>query len=531
MNYSAQWISYRSTNAFSALATDYIHQNDFLATFQQHPPALQGIAAAIKERSLQPGNRKLLVEVLQKQYGNISSSEKVMTNISKLQDASTFTICTAHQPNLFTGYLYFIYKILHAIKVADELKTAFPEYEFVPVYYMGSEDNDLEELNRIYLGGERLVWQTDQRGAVGRMRPSGLEAIVKQIKGQLVIDKHGPELISLLEKSYLDAPTIQEGTLRFVDSLFNSFGLVVLIADTPLLKQEMLAVFEDDLFRHTPSDIVTSTTAALSDRYHIQVNPREINLFYMKDDIRERIIAENEIFRVNNTDITFSKEEMNAELNSFPERFSPNVVLRGLFQETILPNIAFIGGGSEVGYWLELKDMFRHYNIPYPVLLLRNSFLIVEEKAAKLMQKLDITVEQLFGGESVVLNELVKKNSSLQLTLEAEKEQLAVFYDHLKTIAAPIDPTLSIHVSALEKKAANSIEQLEKKMIRAEKRKHTEKIQQFLKLKSILFPNEKLQERIENILPYYARYGKEFIHLLYENSLTFEQQFTVLVEE
>jgi bacillithiol biosynthesis cysteine-adding enzyme BshC len=531
MNYSAQWISYRSTNAFSALATDYIGQNDFLASFQQHPPALEGIAAAIKERSLRPGNRKLLVEALQQQYRNIGSSEKVMTNISKLNASSTFTICTAHQPNLFTGYLYFIYKILHAIKLADELKAAFPEYEFVPVYYMGSEDNDLEELNHICLGGERLVWQTDQSGAVGRMRPKGLEAVIKQIKGQLIIDKHGAELISLLERSYLEAANIQEGTFRFTDSLFNSFGLVVLIADTPLLKKEMTAVFEDDLFRHTPSAIVNNTTAALSDRYHIQVNPREINLFYLKDGMRERIIADNEIFRVNNTDITFFREEIAAELNDFPERFSPNVVLRGLFQETILPNIAFIGGGSEIGYWLELKDMFRHYNIPYPVLLLRNSFLIVEEKAAMLMKKLNLTADQLFAGESEVLNELVRKNSSLQLTLEAEKEQLSALYDHLKTITTPIDPTLSIHVSALQKKAENSLGQLEKKMIRAEKRKHTEKTQQFLKLKSILFPDGKLQERVENILPYYARYGKDFIYLLYKNSLTFQQQFTVLMEQ
>lgn len=531
MNYSAQWTSYRNTNAFSALATDYISQDDFLASFQQHPPSLQGISAAIKERALRPGNRKLLVEVLQQQYRHISSSERVMTNIAKLNAASTFTICTAHQPNLFTGYLYFIYKILHAIKVSDELKAAFPEYEFVPVYYMGSEDNDLEELNRIYLGGERLAWQTDQRGAVGRMRTKGLEAVIKQIKGQLIIDKHGAELISLLERSYLEADTIQEGTFRFVDSLFNSFGLVVLIADTHLLKKEMTTIFEDDLFRHIPSNIVTNTIAALSDRYHIQVNPREINLFYMKDDIRERIIAENEIFRVNNTDIAFSRDEMNAELTDFPERFSPNVVLRGLFQEAVLPNIAFIGGGSEIGYWLELKDLFRHYNIPYPVLLLRNSFLIVEEKAATLMKKLDITVDQLFAGEPAVLNDLVRKNSGSQLTLETEKEQLSAFYDHLKTITAPIDPTLSIHVNALQKKAENAIEQLEKKMIRAEKRKHTEKTQQFLKLKSILFPNGKLQERVENILPYYARYGKEFIRLLYENSLTFEQEFTVLVEQ
>lgn len=531
MNYSVQRISYQDTNAFSALAVDYISQNNFLATFQQHPPTIQGISEAIQERSLMQGNRKLLTEVLRHQYKGISSSEKVVANIEKLNAASTFTICTAHQPNIFTGYLYFVYKILHAIKVADELKVNFPGYEFVPVYYMGSEDNDLDELNRIYLNGEQLVWQTTQRGAVGRMQPSGIEELIKNIKGQLTIFEHGAELIDLLEKSYQKASTIQEGTFRFVDSLFNSFGLVVLIADTPLLKREMITVFEDDLFRHTPSNIVSETTAALSHKYHIQVNPREINLFYLKDDIRERITSENGIFRVNNTGLEFSMEEMKAELNTFPDRFSPNVVLRGLFQETILPNIAFVGGGSEIGYWLELKNLFNHYNTPFPVLLLRNSFQIVDEKAAKLMNKLGISIRQLFADEPTVLNDLIKKNSNLQLTLDVEKKQLSDFYEKVKTITVPIDPTLSIHVSALQKKAGNTIEQLEKKMIRAEKRKHTEKTQQLLKLKSMLFPNGKLQERIENILPYYARYGKDFIKLLYDSSATFEQQFAVLLEE
>lgn len=531
MNYSAQRISYRNTNAFSALALNYIEQDNFITEFQEHTPSLQGISAAIQNRLQLPGNRKLLTEALQQQYKGISTSEKVLANISKLSEASTFTICTAHQPNIFTGYLYFIYKILHAIRVANKLKADFPDYDFVPVYYMGSEDNDLDELNKIYLNGEKLVWQTNQKGAVGRMKTTGLETLINNIKGQLTIYEHGAELITLLETSYLKASTIQEGTFRFVDSLFSNYGLIVLIADTPLLKKEMITLFEDDLFKHTPSNIVTKTTEVLSQKYHIQVNPREINLFYLKDDIRERIINDNGTFRINNTSIQFSEEEMKVELNKFPERFSPNVVLRGLYQETILPNIAFIGGGSEIGYWLELKNMFNHYKTPFPVLLLRNSFQIIEEKAARLMQKLGISTQELFCDESVVLNDLIRRNSSLKLSLDTEKKQLFAFYESLKTVTSPIDPTLTIHVSALQKKAENTITELEKKMIRAEKRKHTDKTLQFSKLKSMLFPNGKLQERIENILPYYARYGKDFIKLLYENSATFEQQFVLLVEQ
>src|SRR5690606_23930744 len=143
--------------------------------FYKHRPNLGGIGNAIKERMAFNTNRKNLVAALKSQYQQIDRCDKVISNIDKLADHNTFTICTAHQPNLFTGYLYFIYKIVHAIKLADELNTVYPQYHFVPIYYMGSEDNDLKELNHIYLNGDKLTWETQQTGAVGRMNTKGLD--------------------------------------------------------------------------------------------------------------------------------------------------------------------------------------------------------------------------------------------------------------------------------------------------------------------------------------------------------------------
>ena len=530
MNYTSQWISYARTNAFSALAIDYLNQQEFLLSFQQHTPDIKGIAKAIEIRKKNSPNRTLLVETLKDQYKQISASEKVKNNIELLASPNTFTICTAHQPNLFTGYLYFIYKIVQAIKTANELNSKFPEYRFVPVYYMGSEDNDLEELNRINLNGEKLIWETKQTGAVGRMSTKGIDELISKISGQLDVLEYGPELTVLLQQSYLQSSSIQEATFKLVHQLFENYGLVVLIPDDAGFKKQMNAVFKDDLFVHTPAKIVKTTAEALSTKYHAQVNPRDINLFYMKDDIRERIIEENGKFIINNTSTQFTKQGLEAESDAHPERFSPNVVLRGLYQETLLPNVVFIGGGSEVAYWLELKEMFRHYNVPFPVLLLRNSFLIVEENMTSLIKKLDISVEDLFENDAYLLSEIIKRHSKQQLTLENEINQLNILYQHINEIAGKVDVTLSVHVKAIEKKAENAIINLEKKIIRAEKRKHEEQAIQVQKLKSTLFPKNNLQERIGNMLPYYARYGKAFIDMLYQHSPTLDQKFGILIE-
>lgn len=530
MNFTADWISYNSTNAFSALAIDYLHEHTSLQPFYKHSPSLEGIGRAIEERKTFNTNRKNVVAALKTQYQALEVCEKVSFNIEKLADANTFTVCTAHQPNLFTGYLYFVYKIVHAIKLADELNAAYPQYYFVPVYYMGSEDNDLEELNHIYLNGDKLTWETNQTGAVGRMHTKGLDSFIHRISGELSVLEHGQQLVELLKSCYCQSSSVQEGTLKFVNSLFENYGLLVLIADNTALKKEMTGVFEDDLFRHTPATIVTQTAELLAKKYHAQVNPRAINLFYMKDGMRERIIKNGEQFEINNTDIVFSATEISHELNTHPERFSPNVVLRGLFQEIILPNVAFIGGGSEIAYWLELKEMFAHYKVPYPVLLQRNSFLITEQKMSRLMEKLQLTAEDIFKDEALLLNNIVKARSSLQLTLEKETEQLAAFYNHIRLLTNQVDITLTQHVNALETKAEKALKNLEKKMLRAEKNKYAVQSAQLHKLKSGLFPNNTLQERVENILPYYARYGQSFIDMIYQHSPTFDKKFGVLRE-
>lgn len=523
-------LPYSQTGYFSEIILDYLKQADSLKPFYKHPVSVDGIRASLAARKRFPTNRPVLVEALKEQYKNIATSDRVREHIELLADENTFTVCTAHQPAIFTGSLYFIYKILHTIKLASFLSKEFPEHRFVPVFYMGSEDADLEELGKIYLNNEKLIWDTHQTGAVGRMKPEGLGTIIDRVEGELSVLPFGSELISLLKETYLGSPDIQTGTFRLLNALFASFGLIILIPDRAGLKQLMVSVFADDLFNHTPSSIVNPAIRDLSVHYKVQANPREINLFYLKDDLRGRIEKKGGKFIVHGSGLSFEEAGLRNELTGHPERFSPNVILRGLFQETILPNIAFIGGGGETAYWLELRELFDHYKTPFPVLILRNSFLLIEDTWREKLESAGLAVTDIFRSEEDLVNELVKSQSRQQLSLEEEIREALGFYARIKEISGAVDPTLVQHVDALQTKAIKPLEELEKKLLKSEKRKFEDQRRQVNAIKSALFPFDSLQERIDNFMPWYARRGPAFLEHLYAHSLTLEQEFVILGE-
>src|SRR6185503_3334081 len=463
--FQSQYIPYSETGKFTKIILDYVAGANDVKDFYRHEVNIDGIKVSIEERKKFNTNRSLLVEQLQTQYENIRDSDSVKVNINALSNENTFTICTAHQPNIFTGHLYFIYKILHTMKLADDLKKQMPKYHFVPVYFMGSEDADLEELNHIVIDGKKYVWNTKKTGAVGRMKvDDNLLKLIKEIEGIISVEKYGKEIIDLLKRCFQKNTTVEHATFLLVHHLFKKYGLVVFLPDNAVLKKEMSAVFEEDIFENTSSKIVNVTSEKLSGKYKVQAHPREINLFYLKDNIRSRIVQAKEQFVVHDTDLVFTKDELKDELKNHPERFSPNVILRGLFQEVVLPNIAFIGGGGEIAYWLELKDLFQYYKVPFPLLIVRNSFLIIEKKYHDLIEKLHLPVLDLFKGEETLKNEIVNKQTKHRLKLDEEKFQIQQAYYSIKELVKKIDVTLQQHAEALETKTNKRLDLMEKKM-------------------------------------------------------------------
>ncbi len=532
MNFIAEKIPYKQTGSFSRLVLDYLDDAASLKEFYNYRPDIVGLKKATAERKNFPVKRELLVEVLKEQYKHIETADKVRTNIDSLLSENTFTVCTAHQPNIFTGHLYFIYKILHAIKLAQQLSAAMPDKRFVPVYYMGTEDADIAELGEVHINGSHYQWQTDQKGAVGRMLiDKDFLRIIDAVAGQLSAEKYGNDIIAAVRKYYTEGTTVEQATFHFVHSLFGKYGLVILLPDNKELKQAFAGVVKKDMAEQFSQKAVAKTVAGFPAEYKVQAAGREINLFYLKDNIRERIEQGSNRFTIANTDLQFSKEAFNRELQEHPERFSPNVILRPVFQEMILPNVAFIGGGGELAYWLELKNVFDEVNAFFPALVLRNSFALLNKNTAENIKKLGFASTDFFQ-TGLQLNEiLVRRETALQLDLAAEKEALKAVFTTIKSSASAIDTTLTGHVHALRTQAINRLEILEKKMLKAEKKKFDAQQRQIKKIKSVLFPGGVLQERTDNILHYTAHYGPDFIEELYKHSAGTDQSFTLLMEQ
>ncbi len=510
---------------------DYLKNTKALDGRYTYRPDAAGLAQALEARKQYPVNRAALVEVLNDQYQHLPAEPKVNEGIALLADENTFTVCTAHQPNLATGYLYFAYKILHAIKLAAELKKAHPSYNFVPVYYMGSEDADLDELGTFRFSGKKFVWDAaGQTGAVGRMSTASLAPLLKELTALFgPPGKNAEELELLLQEAYLKHDNIASATQYLVHALFGKYGLVVLDPDDARLKQSFIPVMAEDLLSHTAEHLVGDTISAINaSGYKAQAHPRMINLFYLKDNLRERIEQTGDSWRVLNTDIGWDKEALLQELQDHPERFSPNVMLRPLYQETILPDVAFIGGGAEVAYWLQLRSLFVHHNVFFPAVALRQSVMWMSQEHRTLMTKTGLGYDALFLPKDEAARVYIAEHNEQQWTVPKEHDQLEVLLSSLREKATAVDPTLTRSADATLARMKHLLESLEGRMLRALKRKEATGLERIGRLQEQLFPGGGLAERVENFIPYYLQYGNAFFDWLLELIEPMRNEFLIV---
>lgn len=518
-----QKLPFTETNSFSSFFLDYIQQKETLKKFYSLFPEQKNFKEQIdnKKQSYPQSHRSTLVNSLQSQYKNLTQKDSVKKNISLLSQANTFTITTGHQLNIFTGPLYFIYKIVTVINACKELKKQFPDNNFVPIYWMASEDHDYDEIKYFKLYGKKYTWETDQQGAVGRFDPRSIEKLFADIPGE----------ISLFKNAYLKHNTLSEAVQYYVNELFGDEGLIVIDADDRNLKKLFQSVITEDLFNHTPKKLVEEQNQQLESLgYHPQVFARDVNFFFLDKNLRSRIELKADRFCVVDSHIQFSKDEIASLIESEPEKFSPNVILRPLYQEVILPNLAYAGGPAEVIYWLQLKGVFDHFKVPFPMLMPRNFALVIEKHVANKFEKTDLDYQLLFEDKNYLFNQWILKNTGHDLSLG---EELALFAEQFASIrdrASSIDATLFKFVEAQATRTAKSLEKIEQKMLRAEKRVHSEKLGQLESVKDSLFPHGSPQERVDNFLNFYQK-DPQFIQKLLKTFDPFDFRFNLLFYE
>ncbi len=529
----ASCISYKETGYFSQTVIDYLDNVPELRSFYSYRPNLEGFAELFKHKKV-VADRKVLVKVLLEQYAHIEKESNAfpLKMINSLADDNTYTVTTGHQLNIFAGPLYFIYKIVTAIKLARQLKTAFPDKNFVPVYWMASEDHDFAEINYTDIGGKKVHWWYEASGATGRINPETIRQALNQYKGVLGMEHHAPELAAIVESAYTKFDKLADATRYMVDALFGRYGLVIIDADDNRFKAQFSPIMAEDITEQQSFKHISATNHLLEKiGVHIQVNPREINFFYLQEHLRERIVYEDDRYKVLNSDISFSKDELLKEIKEFPERFSPNVVMRPLYQECILPNIAYVGGGAEVVYWLELKSNFEHYKVDFPILILRNSGLVIRKEYAAKISRMGLKGADLFKKTDIIKNDWVRNHSEHNLSLNEELRELNAIFEKIKLRAHKVDPTLGPSAEAVQARLKKAIDNLEKKLVKAEKVNYHTRLEQIDQIKSDLFPKDSLQERSENFGLFYVKWGQFFIDNLVQKFEPLDFKFTLLTEK
>lgn len=512
-------ISLRDTKSFSDFFLDYVDDKEELRSLYGLRPEIDTFEKQIERKDFPSENRAVLCQTLTKQYEGLTQSDAVALNLSSLRESNTYTITTGHQLNVFTGPLYFIYKIATVVNTAKLLRDKFPAYKFVPVYWMASEDHDFDEIAYFNLFGKKHVWDSEEKGAVGRFSVDGLELILDEL----------PEKVSVFEKAYREFGNLADATRYFVNELFADFGVVVVDGDHKDLKSLFKEAVREDIVSQRSNAAVQKTNERIEALgYKPQIFSREINFFYLQEQSRERIIPENGKYLVNNTDVVFSQEEILAELDASPEKFSPNVVMRPLYEETILPNLAYVGGPAEMIYWLQLKGIFDERKMAFPVLLPRNFGLYINGASTKRMNKLNLSNQDIFSSSQMLKESYLSSNAEEDgVSIEEEMRALKVLYAKLEAKSGGLNGSLKGFVAAEYSKAAKGLENLAKRLKKSEESRFETEINQLLGLKDKLFPNGGLQERHDNFLNFYIN-NPNFIHEVMDSLDPFDMSMHVM---
>ena len=510
-----QKISFKESHILSQLSSDYLENPSDFAPFISEIPSLESFEKLVNQGKTV--NRELLYNTLKKQNANCHPNS--MKNIELIKEKTTFTITTGHQICLMTGPLYSIYKIISTINLAAELKKKHKESNFVPVFWMATEDHDFEEINHVYLHNKKISWNTDQKGPVGRFSTQDIAPFLETVK-ETVSSDFAKKICGF----YSSNSTLAEAHRELIDFIFGEYGIVIIDADCRELKQEMIPIFKDELLTNKTFDAIEELSEKLVAKgYKKQVNPREINLFYQENGLRERIVKTENGFEIINTDLSFTEEEILKELENFPEKFSPNVVLRPMYEEKILPNLAYIGGPGEIAYWLQLKKGFEVNQVEFPILVLRNSVLLMEEKTKRTIDKLPFDAIDFFKTEDELIELYINEVSNV--SFEEEIKSIEEVFSITKEKAVEVDFSLERTVIAELKRAQNSLNKIKKKVTRAEKKNNEIGVNQIKSVKNAFFPSGTFQERRNNLIEYY---DPEIIRKLANNLIILEDNITLI---
>ncbi len=517
-------------SGFSRLFVDYIDNyslvKDFFIGDFRDKKLWHSRLNAVIHREI---DRSSLAQVLLNQNRDYQCGIKTLANIDLLLNENTVAIVTGQQVGLFTGPLYTLYKTLTTLKLTEQLSREYPDFNFVPIFWLEGEDHDIEEVSSFsFLNASNELQQLhylhndktggNNFGAVGNVNfDESIGMLFSDLHQALLTTEYSPKVFELFETAYQKGMTFSRAFIHLFNVLLEDSGLIFFDPHNPDTKKILTPIFEQELdnISHTCQLVITQSEL-LEKKYHAQVKPRAVNLFLFHNGGRYAIEPHEHGFSLKGTRRTFSKEEMLGFLKTDPNLFSPNVILRPICQDYLFPTLAYVAGPSEVAYFAQFKLLYEDFGIPEPIIYPRCSATIVEERIQKIINKYGLHSRDFFTDIDILKGRITASISDFKVeelfsnTFGTVSESLTSLKGGLESI----DPTL---VPAMENtllRMQGALNGLKEKTIAAQVRQHEISLRQLDKVAISLFPNSNLQEREMNIIYFLNKYGLEFLRWL-----------------
>jgi bacillithiol synthase len=509
------------TTSLSPLLQAYFNgELPFAVTFQ---PDMNGLRNAMDAKAWSLDRRVELLKAWSIQYTDNHPRQQLLESIKQ---PTVFTVTTGHQLVLATGPAYCIYKIASTIALAKKCNAIWSDRKIIPVFWLASEDHDFAEINHLFGKAFQPVWKRPHGGPVGRLPVNGILEVLEQWLAWLQENNAG-YLAQLIRESYTTG-NLSDAFRTVIDHLFQHEDLLILDGDRPAFKSQWKSHLKKELLESPTIAAMQTSSKWIADRgFGQQITPREINLFYQSNDMRKRIVCKDDGWNVLDTEVKWNEKELLEELNNQPERFSPNVALRPIYQENILPNIAYVGGPGELQYWLQLKPVFDAFETEMPVVLLRDSALLVNRSSSKKWLKLGGDWKVFQSRFDSIQKDLVQQSS---VDIAPTKKKIEAVMHDLKTELAALDQSLATAADMELNNQLKGLELLEKKMNKTIRQKEEVKIQQLQSLMADVRPNDIPQERHFNFLDLQAQMSADVMPMLTNAFDPLRREVTIILD-
>lgn len=529
-------IEYSDLPGFQNLFLDYINEFENVSKFfEKNFRSNADFETTFTElENYDRPHRTEMVKIIRNQYEKLNLSKQTESNISSLSSKKTFAVVTGQQVSLFGGPMYTIYKTITTIKLSNLLNEKYSDYHFVPIFWMEADDHDYEEVSSSNILDKKNDFckityddgleEETNRGSVGKIIfNKNINLAIDDLSDALRDNDFKGEVLELISDCYKEGTTFKDAFKMLMFNLFDEYGLILFDPQDSSAKNLLIPIFEKEINNfstHTTTNVLQS--AELEEVYHAQVKVKPINLFFSDEAGRHLIEPTEEGFRFKGRRKKLNEEEILNLLYFDPSAFSPNVLLRPVCQDFLLPTAVYVGGPSEISYFAQVLPNYSFFNVTTPILFPRSSATILEQRQLAVIDKFNLSLSDFTYEESSLIEKVIKQISEFnfeELFSKSESEIKATLND-LKEKLLTVDVSLTQPIEKSIIRIDQTLSTLKGKSQSAEERKHQTVIAQLQKVRNVINPNNALQERELNFIYFANKYGIDIIKWIFNELKT-----------